>query len=57
MLTTIINHALSWRISAYDAAYAVLADTLESPLITADSVLAGKLSGAGISVLDLASFR
>ncbi|HEY8285364.1 MAG TPA: type II toxin-antitoxin system VapC family toxin [Chloroflexota bacterium] len=57
LLTTTINHALNWRISAYDAAYAALVDTLEAPLITADSVLAGKLSGAGISVLDLASFR
>ncbi|HVC79457.1 MAG TPA: type II toxin-antitoxin system VapC family toxin [Chloroflexota bacterium] len=57
LLTTIINHALNWRISAYDAAYAALAEALRMPLITADLVLAGKLSGAGMSVLDLASFR
>ncbi len=57
LLTAITNHALSWRISAYDAAYAALADVLHMPLITADIVLVGKLSDAGINVLDLASFR
>jgi predicted nucleic acid-binding protein len=57
LLAPIIGHALAWQISAYDAAYVTLADMLHMPLITADAVLVGKLSGASISVLDLASFR
>ena len=57
LLTAITSYALTWQISAYDAAYVTLADALHMPLITADTVLLGKLSGAGISVLDLASFR
>jgi predicted nucleic acid-binding protein len=57
LLTAIIGHALTRQISAYDAAYLTLADALHMPLITADVVLVGKLRGAGISALDLASFR
>lgn len=48
---------LTWQINAYDAAYVTLADMLRMPLITADAVLVGKLSGASISVRALASFR
>jgi predicted nucleic acid-binding protein len=57
LLTVIISYALTWQISAYDSAYVALADALHIPLITADVVLVSKLNGAGISVLDLASFR
>jgi predicted nucleic acid-binding protein len=57
LMTAILRHALTEQISAYDAAYVTLAELLRLPLITADTVLAGKLRGAAISVLDLASFR
>ena len=57
LLTAILDHALTEQISAYDAAYVTLAEMLRLPLITADTVLAGKLQGTAVSVLDLASFR
>jgi predicted nucleic acid-binding protein len=57
LLSDILGHAIGRQISAYDAAYVTLADALHLPLITADVTLAGKLSGTGISVLTLASFR
>ena len=57
VMTAILRHALTEQISAYDAAYVTLAELLRLPLITADTVLAGKLRGAAISVLDLASLR
>lgn len=57
LMTAILRHALTEQISAYDAAYVTLAELLRLPLITADTVLAGKLRGAATSVLDLASLR
>jgi predicted nucleic acid-binding protein len=57
LLPAVIDHALTQQISAYDAAYVALADALHMPLITADAILVGKLSGAGVSVFALVSFR
>jgi predicted nucleic acid-binding protein len=45
-----LDLALERGVSAYDASYAVLARTLEVPLITADSKLIGKLEPSGIEV-------
>ena len=57
LLTAITSYALAWQITAFDAAYVALAVALHLPLITADIVLIGKLSGAGFDVLELASLR
>ena len=57
LLAAILGHALTRAISAYDASYVTLADALHLPLVTADTILVGKLSGAGIDARDLASFR
>jgi predicted nucleic acid-binding protein len=54
--TTIVNTsgdfdlALEYELTGYDASYAVLAQQLSLPLITADATLKRKLSGSGLDV-------
>jgi predicted nucleic acid-binding protein len=45
--------ALQYRISAYDACYAALAQGSKLPLITADQALIRDLQGSGIEIVDL----
>jgi predicted nucleic acid-binding protein len=46
LATTALEYAAGLGISAYDAFYAVLAGTLEVPLVTADRRLAGVVPGS-----------
>ncbi len=43
----VLDAALAWCISAYDASYAVLGMELDAPLVTADQRLARALQAAG----------
>jgi predicted nucleic acid-binding protein len=45
--------ALEYRITAYDACYAALAQQTRLPLVTADVAFIQKLEGSGIEFLDL----
>lgn len=46
--------ALAYDITVYDGSFAVLAQQLNLPLITADDALGRKLSGSGVAVQLLA---
>ena len=50
LLSDSLNLALELGITAYDASYAVLAQDLSLPLVTADRKLIGNLKGAGTNV-------
>jgi predicted nucleic acid-binding protein len=56
LVSTALQLSLAHNISVYDAVYVALAGTLGIPLLTADAVLVGKMSGAKIQVMDLARF-
>ena len=56
LLTAALELALQYGITAYDACYAALAQQLDLPLITADTPLAQKLAGSGITIHTLTSF-
>ena len=57
LLPAILESALAYGTSAYDATYVTLAESLGVPLITADAALIRQTGGSKIRVLDLASFR
>lgn len=56
LLPQALELAIDQNITAYDACYAALAQRLELPLITADSVLADKLSGVAIKLQLLSDY-
>lgn len=56
LLEPALELALAYNITAYEAAYAALAQQLSLPLITADETLQRKLNRSGISVQRLKDF-
>ncbi|MCQ3973991.1 MAG: twitching motility protein PilT [Anaerolineae bacterium] len=57
LLEPALTLALAHDITAYAASYAVLAQQLNLPLITADTTLARKLAGSGVIVQTLADLK
>lgn len=51
LLSASLDLALEFGTSAYDASYAVLAQELSFPLVTADQKLIPKLAGSGTDVI------
>ena len=56
LLEACLALAIETNVTAYDASYAVLARSLQAPLVTADERLTRKLAGSGIEVLWLGDF-
>ena len=54
LLTPVLELALAYDLTAYDACYAALAQALDRPLITADGAMTRKLSSSGIDARLLA---
>jgi predicted nucleic acid-binding protein len=54
LLEPVLELALAYDLTMYDASYAALARQLDLPLITADETLRRKLSGSGLTVQTLA---
>jgi predicted nucleic acid-binding protein len=50
-LPLILELALAYNLSSYDASYAALAQVLQVPFVTADGRLIRKLDGSGIDVI------
>lgn len=53
LIVLALELALTYGITAYDASYAVLAQQINLPLITADESLASKLQESGVETLKL----
>jgi predicted nucleic acid-binding protein len=57
LLQPALKLALAYDITVYDINYAALAQGLNLPFVTADTTLARKIAGSGITIPSLADYE